>query len=719
MSADLEALVPEMARLDAFIEAEMRRMRARYELSLDEFHGLYISDDRVEALLRTQPPVAPAAAPDISAPRASDRSSRWHQLADAVPLDDDERDLLLVCLAPEIDSKYETLYAYLNDDVTKRWPTPELAIRLFSRSVDHRARLRGCLLPAAPLLAVGAVDMPSLRDEPRGKRLLRIARPLADWVQGLAYADERLIGVARFGAFDAVIPDAALPAAARAVLNGLVQRFREQAPVPPVVLSAATATEAALVAEDLFARAGRPALVVDLAALRTAPAPADVVAALDLAQRVLRLGIVAAPLEALLDHDGRIVDACAPAVRRLAGRSPALVLARGPNVRARDVVGDTATVDLVLPETTADERAAAWRGALADAWKVNAVVVPDALVTALADRFALGADRIVKAAYAARDAAMLDGAPQLSGTHTFAAARAGSADGSGGTTRTVTTVFDWDDLVLPGDVKGRLADVVHAIECRSRVLDEWDFARRVGGARGIKVMFAGPSGTGKTMAAAIVAKTLQLDLQRLELGTVVSKYIGETEKNLDRAFEAARRANAVLFIDEADALLGKRSQVKDAHDRYANVEIAYLLQKMEDHDGIVIVATNLAQNIDEAFSRRMQYVIEFPQPDATARERLWRGMFPSAAPLSDDVDFTFLGRQFELAGGDIRNIVLDTAYRAAQDESAITLGHLLRAVARQYAKRGKVPTTADFREHYFLLFEDDRAATRAPALPAS
>jgi SpoVK/Ycf46/Vps4 family AAA+-type ATPase len=217
------------------------------------------------------------------------------------------------------------------------------------------------------------------------------------------------------------------------------------------------------------------------------------------------------------------------------------------------------------------------------------------------------------------------------------------------------------------------------------------------------------------MAAAIIAKTLQLEMQRIEVGAVASKYIGETEKNLDRAFAAARRGNAVLFIDEADALLGKRSEVKDAHDRYANVEIAYLLQKMEDHDGIVILASNLAQNIDEAFSRRMQFVVEFPPPDEVARERLWRQMFPPDAPLAPDVDFAFLARQFEFAGGDIRNIVLDAAFRAAQEGSTIRLAHLLRAVAAQYAKEGKVLTGTDLREYYCVLLEPSNAAPHESA----
>jgi SpoVK/Ycf46/Vps4 family AAA+-type ATPase len=189
----------------------------------------------------------------------------------------------------------------------------------------------------------------------------------------------------------------------------------------------------------------------------------------------------------------------------------------------------------------------------------------------------------------------------------------------------------------------------------------------------------------------------------VELAAVVSKYIGETEKNLDRAFEAARRANAILFIDEADALLGKRSEVKDAHDRHANVEIAYLLQKMEDHDGVVVVATNLASNIDDAFSRRMQFMVEFPLPDATGRERLWRGMIPPGLPLGADVDLGFLARQFTLAGGDIRNVVLDAAYAAAARDDALSMRDLVQAVARQQAKRGRAMDRMQLREYAALL----------------
>ncbi len=707
MNEDLDALVPELARLDALIAAEMRRLRARYELSRDEFHGLYITDERVEALLRaSQPSPEAVALPDIAGTRYADSTSRWRQLADALELDDDERDLLLVALAPELDAKYETLYAYLNDDVSRRRATVDLAVRLLAHNEEHRRVLKGLLLPVARLFASGLIDVQSAeRDQSRGRRPMRLAAPLADWLQGLAYVDERLLAAARFGGVEVTLPDEALPGGAREALDGLVRRLRERAPVPSVVLSAGTAAEAALVAEEVFARAARPVLIVDVAALRASETAAETVSAVNLAQHVLRVGVVVAPVDGWAEADGRAHESWVGALRRLARHSSSFVVAAGPGVSAGSLFPDNPNLDIALPEPTTPERAACWRWALARV--PGSPRPPEPLVNALADRFAFGADRVLRAVQYAWNTAMLEGRPRPSTSHLFAAARAASADGSGGTTRVVSTPFDWDDLVLPGDVKTRLSEVVRAIERRSQVLDDWGFARRLGGARGIKVMLAGPSGTGKTMAAGIVARSLHLDLHRIELGTVVSKYIGETEKNLDRAFAAARRANAVLFIDEADALLGKRSQVKDAHDRYANVEIAYLLQKMEDYDGIVIVATNLARNIDEAFSRRMHYVIEFPQPDALARERLWRGMFPDAAPVAADLDFTFLARQFELAGGDIRNVALDSAYCAAEGDGVITLAHVLRAVARQYAKRGQVPTRADFREHYALLMADD------------
>jgi len=221
------------------------------------------------------------------------------------------------------------------------------------------------------------------------------------------------------------------------------------------------------------------------------------------------------------------------------------------------------------------------------------------------------------------------------------------------------------------------------------VYGRWGFARKIAHGRGLNVLFSGPPGTGKTMAADILANDLYLPLYQIDLSQVVSKYIGETEKNLERIFSAAQSANAILFFDEADALFGKRSEVRDAHDRYANIEVGYLLQKMEEYEGVAILATNLRSHMDEAFVRRMQAIVEFPFPDETHRRRIWECLFPQEAPLADDVDFALLAREVKLAGGNIKNIGLAAAFYAAADGRAIAMDDLLRAVRREHQKLGR------------------------------
>ena len=226
-------------------------------------------------------------------------------------------------------------------------------------------------------------------------------------------------------------------------------------------------------------------------------------------------------------------------------------------------------------------------------------------------------------------------------------------------------------------------------------MGDWGFDRRLSRGRGINALFSGPSGTGKTMAAEIIAAELGLDLFRIELAGIVSKYIGETEKNLDRIFAAAERANGILLFDEADALFGKRSEVHDSHDRYANLEISYLLQKMEQFDGIALLATNLRGNLDEAFIRRLAFTVHFPVPDVESRKRIWTTIWPREAPLDANLDIDFLSRQFLLSGGNIKNIALGAAFYAAERGDAIGMRDLMRASVREYQKLGKTLTKSD------------------------
>jgi SpoVK/Ycf46/Vps4 family AAA+-type ATPase len=271
--------------------------------------------------------------------------------------------------------------------------------------------------------------------------------------------------------------------------------------------------------------------------------------------------------------------------------------------------------------------------------------------------------------------------------------------------------FRWADLVLPDKQRELLQSISAYLRHRDRVLSDWGYERTIARTQGLKVLFAGESGTGKTMAAQVMAAELGLELFRVDLATVVSKYIGETEKNLDRIFDAAEGSNAILFFDEADALFGKRSEVSDAHDRYANIEVAYLLQKMEAYPGAVILATNFRRNIDDAFVRRLDFVIDFPFPEADDRRAIWTRVLPEGAPLAADIDLDFLAQNFKLSGGAIRNCSLSAAFQAADDGEVIEMRHLVRAVAQEYGKQGRLTLETDF-EHFHELIRGGRPGER-------
>ncbi|MEW6493620.1 MAG: ATP-binding protein [Cyanobacteriota bacterium] len=259
----------------------------------------------------------------------------------------------------------------------------------------------------------------------------------------------------------------------------------------------------------------------------------------------------------------------------------------------------------------------------------------------------------------------------------------------------IETSATWDDLVLPERERQVLVDIAAHVRQRSKVYENWGFAGKSGRGLGISALFAGPSGTGKTMAAEVLARTLQLDLYRIDLSSVVSKYIGETEKNLRRVFDAAEAGGAILLFDEADAIFGKRSEVKDSHDRYANMEVSYLLQRMEAYRGLAILTTNLKDAMDTAFLRRIRFVVKFPFPDANQRAEIWRRIFPKNTP-TEELDFGKLSR-LNVTGGNIRNIALNAAFLAADAEESVGMKHLLRSAQSEYAKLERPLTDAEAR----------------------
>jgi SpoVK/Ycf46/Vps4 family AAA+-type ATPase len=248
----------------------------------------------------------------------------------------------------------------------------------------------------------------------------------------------------------------------------------------------------------------------------------------------------------------------------------------------------------------------------------------------------------------------------------------------------------WEDVVLPDDIRAELQQLIGRIKYRRQVLDQWGFARKLAKGVGVSALFSGPPGTGKTMVASLVAKELELDLYMIDASRMVSKWIGETEKNLARLFDAAGAGHAALLFDEADSLFAKRTEVKSSTDRYANLEVNYLLQRMEAFEGVTILTTNLEASIDDAFKRRLAFRLAFPMPEEEERAQLWRAMLPTQAAVSNDINFGVLATQYVMSGGYIRNAVLRAAYLAAAEKSAISMRHLQRGATLEYTAMGKV-----------------------------
>ena len=269
----------------------------------------------------------------------------------------------------------------------------------------------------------------------------------------------------------------------------------------------------------------------------------------------------------------------------------------------------------------------------------------------------------------------------------------------------INCVFTIDDIVLPEQSKRLLVAACDQVRFRHKVYDNWGFSKKIAYGKSVSMIFTGPPGTGKTMAAQIIASQLGLDLYKISLANVVSKYIGETEKNLDEIFEKARKSKVVLFFDEADVLFSKRTEVKDSNDKYSNMESAFLLQKIEEYNGVVILATNLVSNFDEAFKRRMKLIIDFPFPDKESRKELWRRAFPKELPL-DDIDYDYLVNNFELTGSNIKNIALHSAFLAAsQGSESVGMKHIIASLKNEYAKSGKAFTKAEAGEYFYYIAE--------------
>lgn len=704
----LNALLQSFTRLDQLLDRAVALARAIYgpEAEHDPFRGLHLGEGQVRAELAL-PSGVPRFGPGAVAAEALladslDPTSPLFRLKAAFGLSLFDLDLLLIALAPELDLRYERVYAFLQDDVTRRRPTVDLALNLLCVTASEKIARRAHFSSHAPLVRLGVIQLvPDANplQPPLLAHYLKLDERIVRFLIDEPGSDRRLEAFCRFVKPTVTLDSLVLPEPVKRGLRTLVDAARQTGEPLTFNFHGPRGGGKERTAEALAGELGKGLMRVKLGLALAAKL--DFHQAVRLACREALLQDAVLYLEAgevWRAEDGE--TSFAVLLDALAEYAPglAIVVSEHPGMLDRG----HSVVPIPVPFTPADaaQRRIYWAAGVAQA----GMAVPDHDLDALSQRFRLTpaqiAEAVVQAGAQARWRRAVDGTGEgldgVSGADLFAAARAQSSQGLAALARKIESKHTWADIMLPDDALVQLRELCQRVAHRHRVFDDWGFARKLALGTGVNALFAGPSGTGKTMAAEIISAELGLDLYRIDLSQVVSKYIGETEKNLSRVFAAAENANAILFFDEADALFGKRSEVHDAHDRYANIEIAYLLQKMEEYDGLAILATNLSQNLDDAFARRLAFTIHFPFPDEVMRRRIWASVWPAEAPLSEDLHLDLLAGRFRLSGGNIRNVALAASFLAAADGGQVSLAHVLQATQREYQKLGRVASDAEF-----------------------
>ena len=607
--------------------------------------------------------------------RDAGRAPALRTVAELAGLDQLECAVLLLVAAPALDGAFTVAYAQLQGDWGRGRATLQLALAMEVEDVDARLMAIDLLMPERRLRALRLIDAEADTREPLLTRGLSVDERMADYLRGVNRIDARVERML------ARLP--AAPASDSATRAGLDAA---------ALIAAQSARWATVNFIGRIGRGAEQAAQVACDDLHLTPLLLDVsrLAALSSADRSELLALLGR--EALLAGVALIIDTRniqnpseqASVVDELIANVAATLFIvsaeRWPTDRG------VATVRVTSPSR--DEQRQLWRAAMnGGAQQIESEI--DAIV----QQFDLGGPAISDIVERASHA----GSP-ISAASLWSACREQSGMVLDELACRLSPCYGWDDIVLPDDVRAQLRELAGQVRQRGRVYDRWGFGAQLARGRGITALFAGASGTGKTMAAEILAADLALDLYRIDLAGVVSKYIGETEKNLRRVFEAAERSGAILFFDEADTLFGTRTEVRDSHDRYANLEVNYLLQRMEDYAGLAILATNRRSSLDSAFLRRLRFVIEFPFPSADDRRRIWERAFPTAAP-TERLELGFLSR-LDLSGGNIKSIALNAAFLAATAQVPIGMPTVMQAAAREYAKLSKSISAAEFGPYY-------------------
>lgn len=579
-----------------------------------------------------------------------------------------ERELLLLCVAMELDTRIAGLCARAHDDASRPYPTYALAMAIFD------AASWDALSPDRPLRYWRLIEITQLSVQPLTTSAMRADERIVNYVKGLSHLDDRIAPFVT--PFIEPVHDDDLPPSQRAVVEAILRVLdRDQPHLRPLQLLGRDSES-----KQLVARAAAHHLGLTLYRMAGDMLPSQA-ADLETLSRLWQRETLLLPVALYLDARDvdKNSDTHGTPLKRLLARGGGVIF-----VDAREtwpVPSGTRTFDVEKP--TPAEQHETWLEALGDEHAEEAA--------RLSGQFNLSADSIRRIADEAQD----DEPETPLGTRLWARAGQQTRLHIDALAQRIDAKARWEDLILPESEKELLRQIATHVAGRSRVYDEWGFRARMNRGFGISALFAGESGTGKTMAAEVIANELGLALHRIDLSSVVSKWVGETEKNLQQLFNAADDSNGILFFDEADALFGKRTQVQHSQDRFANIEINFLLQRLESYRGLAILATNLKDALDPAFLRRLRFIVSFPFPGPDERRAIWERAFPRETPTSG-LDFDRLAK-LNVTGGSVHNIVLSAAFLAADRGTSVTMPIVLEAAKTELRKLQKPISEADFR----------------------
>lgn len=703
----LQHLQLEMARIDLMIQRDVRRWQLAGQDPNESFRGLYVTNEKARSLIDR--PFGASLGHTVSLDEEDARAFEAEQamiiqqigelvetaernkhilrlvhLVEIFGLDRFELDAFLICMAPTLDLRYESLYGYLQDDVTRKRASVSLILDLLAQPGTDRLVMLSRFADDAPLMSHRLLERIPQMDKVQPSLLSQSLVPdsaIVTWLLGDYRPSTDLSAYVTLTEHKPNYVDDLLAAP---IKEDLLHAVGGGQPVLVFRGQDFAGQQAAIRLASTYRQ--RPLFKINLAGVINAGI--DPLHAINLAVRDARL------LGATLCCDGW--DAClkqgiptAVLLDAICAHPDLVIIAGESDWQAQGTTGDRLLIWLEFPMPSHHQRETLWQHYLNQ-------YVPGIKVdtTHISGQFSLTTSQIRDAVLTARDIAARR-SEKPNSLDLLEAARIHSNPELGNMARKIKPRYSWTDIILPREQTDMLREIVSMVRGRPQVLEDWGVGKKLAASRGVAVLFAGEPGTGKTMSAEVIAGELGLELYKIDLSGVVSKYIGETEKNLERIFSEAQSSNAILFFDEADSIFGKRSEVKDAHDRYANLEISYLLQRMEAYDGVTILATNLRANLDEAFTRRLQFAIDFPFPEEEDRLRIWKTLFPPDVPRDKNIDLELLADRFKLAGGSIRNIIVSSAFLAAADGQKVTMKHLMHSIRREMQKMGRLMKETD------------------------